>query len=83
MHVVVVQEVDVPGEGAGRQGAVLRIRGATSVRDHVAGAEGGAIGWRSIVALGTLPTLIVSGVEIELFTPSDTVSRTTYWPGFV
>ena len=37
----------------------------------------------SIVALGTLPTLIVSGVEIELFTPSDTVSRTKYWPGFV
>ena len=34
----------------------------------------------SIVAVGTFPTLIVSGVEIELLTPSETVSRTTYWP---
>ena len=35
----------------------------------------------AIVAVGGLPTLIVIGVEIELFTPSETVSRTTYWPG--
>ena len=81
---VVVQEVDVPGEGAGRQGAVLRDPSReppyviTSPARKVAPSVG-----ESIVALGTLPTLIVSGVDIELFTPSETVSRTTYWPGFV
>src|SRR5919108_2242925 len=35
-----------------------------------------------IVAVGGLPTLIVSGVEMELFSPSETVRRTTYWPAF-
>ena len=31
-----------------------------------------------IVAVGTLPALIAIGVESELFTPSDTVSRKSY-----
>src|SRR4051794_10082807 len=34
-----------------------------------------------IVAVGGLPTLIVIGVDTELFVPSETVSRITYRPG--
>ncbi len=34
-----------------------------------------------IVGVGTLPTLMVIGVETVVLTPSDTVSRTVYWPG--
>ena len=34
-----------------------------------------------IVAVGTLPALIVIGVEIESWTPSETVSRAWYGPG--
>jgi hypothetical protein len=33
-----------------------------------------------MVAVGTLPALMVIGVEIELFTPSETVSRAWYAP---
>jgi hypothetical protein len=33
--------------------------------------------------VGALPTLIVIGVEMELFTPSDTVSRAWYAPAAV
>ena len=83
MHVGVVEEVDGPREGAGRQGAVLGVGGVAAVADHVAGAEGGPAAGESIVAVGRLPTLMLRGVEIELLTPSDTVSRTTYWPASV
>ena len=34
-----------------------------------------------MVAVGGLPTLIEIGVEIVVFTPSETESRAEYWPG--
>ena len=39
MHVPLVQEIDVPGEGAGRQRAVLDIRRVAAERDDVARPE--------------------------------------------
>ncbi len=36
----------------------------------------------SIVAVGALPTLIVSGVENELLAPSETVSLAVYCPAW-
>ena len=35
-----------------------------------------------IVAVGGLPTLIVSGVASVVFVPSETESLTEYWPGW-
>ena len=48
----------------------------TSPARNVAPAAGAVI-----VAVGGLPTLIVIGVDTELFVPSETVSRITYRPG--
>ena len=45
MYMALVQEVDVPGEDACCQCAVLDIGRAAAVGDHVARAEGEAIGW--------------------------------------
>ena len=43
MHMAVVQEVDGPAEGAGGQGAVLRVRGIAAEGDDVTGAERRAV----------------------------------------
>ena len=65
-----------------------RVPSSASVRvaaesDHVAGAEGGAIGRRVIVALGGIADADGQRRRERVFTPSETVSRTVYWPGFV
>ena len=51
--------------------------------DHVPGAEEVPSCGDRMVAVGGLPTLIDTGVESVVFTPSETVSRAVYWPGCV
>ena len=83
MHVAVVEEVDIPGEGAGRQRAVLAVGALATERDDVARLELAAVGGRQDRGGGRAADADVKGEETVVLVPSETESRTVYWPDCV
>ena len=55
--------------------AVVGVVAVAGIGDHVPGLELHPVGGDEIVAVGTSPALIAIGVEIDVLTPSETVSR--------
>ena len=67
VDVAFVQEVDVPGEGAGGKRPVVGVGAVPAERDDVTGTKKLPSCGDRMVAVGGLPTLIVSGVESVVF----------------
>ena len=76
MNVAFVEEVDVPGIGAGRQRAVFGVGRGPAEGDDIARSEQSHRRMASeMVTTGRLPALMLIGVESVELTPSETVSR--------
>ena len=80
VYVRVVAKQDRPRECARRQCAVFRIARVPRVGDQLARLKEMSVRGVRIVAVGGLPTRIVTSSETVEVAPSDTVSRAVYCP---